>query len=50
MISFVIDLDPQWGHVGTPTGSIKGYIKPEGSKRPQKGLPEHENIEKYDVL
>ena len=43
-------MGPLWGHVGAQIGSIKGHIKPEGSKRPQKGLPEHENIEKYDVL
>ena len=39
-----------WGHVGAQIGSIKGHIKPEGSKRPQKGLLKHESIEIYDVL
>ena len=43
-------LGPFWGHVGAQIGSIKGHIKPEGSKRPQKGLLKHESIEIYDVL
>ena len=39
-----------WGHVGAQIGSIKVHIKPEGSKRPQKGLLKHESIEICDVL